>query len=211
MMSRYIQLVCLCCVALFMSACVGTTTSETHFYTLSPPLVVAKSVEQTQSIIGHNEWVSVSVQVPEHFRRPQLVLNTPDGTGVILLEQNRWASAFDDELHDAIISGIHQQFGQHEQWNKAPVYYRLKVSLLQMDTLLNDHVSANFHWSMTQKNKSAQDHPHATMLSCDFRANANISDGVQGAVKATQTIVQDLVNAIIHTIQMQQAGEVVAC
>lgn len=211
-MTRYVQLICLSCLVLFTSACVSHRTTEPHFYTLTQPLSVATNIDQKNMNEGHNEWLSVSVQVPEHFRRPQLVLNTPDSTGVILLEQARWASAFDDELHDAIMSGIHQQLGQGKHKHEAPVYYRLKVSLLQMDTLLNDHVAANFHWSISQKNQSKDDGQAKKMLSCDFHAHTKITGGVQGAVKGSQAIVQDLVNVIVNTIRMQQAtGEVVAC
>jgi uncharacterized protein len=202
-MTRYLRSFCLCSIVVLLSACV--TSAKTQFYTLSKPLSTAS--ENTETIESISQLTSVSVNVPDRLKRPQLVLNTPDGTGVVMLEHDRWVSTFDDELRDAISSGIHQ----HALLNsKQQAHYRINVSLLQMDTLLNDHISANFHWSMINRDKSAND-SNDTKLSCDFNANKNIQDGVSGAVKGTQAIVQELVNAIVERMQKIDAGETAAC
>jgi uncharacterized lipoprotein YmbA len=208
-MTRYLQSFCLCSIVVLLSACV--TSAKTQFYTLSKPLNTSSA--NTETIQSISQLTSISVNVPDRLKRPQLVLNTPDGTGVLMLEHDRWVSTFDDELHDAISSGIHQQILLNNKQSTAQTmqaHYRINVSLLQMDTLLNDHVTANFRWSIVNRDKSANDSSEAK-LSCDFNANKNIQDGVRGAVKGTQAIVQELVNAIVERMQKINAGETAAC
>lgn len=199
-MIRYLRPFYLCCAVVLMSAC--ATSTQPKLYTLSTPL----SNEQTETLQPVlkpvQQWTAVSVQVPDRLKRPQLVLNKKDGTGVVMLEHDRWASAFNDELRDAIISGIHQ----HVIANAASQqpHYRINVTLLQMDTLLDDHITANFRWSMTNTDSKVK-------LSCDFNTSANITDGVSGAVTGTQAIVHGLVKAIVMRMQAVNAGEVGSC
>jgi uncharacterized protein len=208
-MMRYIQSFSLCAIIVLLSAC--ATSTNTQFYTLSKPLnTLSANTETLQTV---SQLTSISVNVPDRLKRPQLVLNTPDGTGLQMLEHDRWVSAFDEELRDAISSGIHQHVllnSKQQTTQTKKTHYGINISLLQMDTLLNDHVSANFRWSIVNREKSANE-SSATKLSCDFNTNKNIQDGVRGAVKGTQAIVQELVNAIVDRMQKINAGETAAC
>lgn len=207
-MTYYLRFFILCCIVTLMAACV--TTTKTQLYTLSKPFKKQITDEYTSMVKAVSQFVLVSTKVPNRLRRPQLVLNTQGGTEVVMLEHERWASAFDDELRDAIVSGIHQALGIDLNLQGNQVYYRIDVSLLAMNTLLNDHVSANFRWTITQQDATSGT-SNKLRLSCDLTSYEPTAEGVQGIVKSTQTIVQVLVNDIVEHMKMMRTDSVADC
>lgn len=207
-MTCYLRFFFLCGIVMLMTAC--ATSTKSTLYTLSKPFETQTISEYTGTVAPVNELVSVLISVPNRLRRPQLVLNTQGGTEVVMLEHNRWASSFDEELHDAVVSGIHQALKAdlNSQTNQA--YYRVDVSLLAIDTLLDDHVQANFRWAITQQ-ESVSKITNTDKLSCDFNSYQSAADGIQGVVKSTQKIVQALVNDIVERMIMMRAGGSVDC
>jgi len=178
-----------------MAAC--TTTQSTHFYTLSAP--VATGADQNYIEVHNANRIEVlPVHVPDRFRRPQLVIHAKNSTHVSMLEHERWISAFDEELTDALKGGIYLP-----QTNNKLHRYVVNVDLLQMTTVLNDAVSAHFQWTIKRLNSQAVD-INAINLTCDFNAQHALDQGIDGAIKGNQAVVQALIAAINVQLQVME-------
>jgi uncharacterized protein len=190
----------------FISSC--ASVHSTNFYTLNKPLSTLANSEETTQSLKNASMIQVSVNVPDGLKRPQIVINHKDGSRILVLEHDRWLSAFDEELKDALTSGIHAS--QKDQSLLANNRYLISVNLLQMDTFIADKVTADFHWKITrQDNASQATNPY--ILNCQFTANQPIKNSVQGAVEGIKAIVQDVINLISQQIQTMDSTPVKDC
>lgn len=199
---RYLLLfTCIC----FVTSC--ATVHPTNFYTLTKPLPVPVQKEQV-STVKHANMVNISVNVPDGLKRPQIVINYKNDSRLILLEHHRWLSAFDEELSDALNSGIHGN--TNIQGLTTTNRYQISVQLLQMDTVLADTVATNFHWKI-KRHSSLDKEPSSNVLVCEFNASKPIDNSVDSAVNAMQAIVQDLVQIISQQIIKMELGQTDKC
>lgn len=177
----------------FMAAC--STTQSTHFYTLSVP-VKTVSAQNTINIHDASQIEVLPVNVPDRFRRPQLLLHLKDSNNISILEHERWISAFDEELTDALKSGIGLPNNNIHQDR-----YVVNVDLLQLSTVLDDFISAQYRWTIKRSNLESA-HTQIFSFTCDFSANYPLGLGIDGAVKGNQALVQALIAAINHHLQL---------
>ena len=95
--------------AMLLGAC---ASPPTLYYTLAAPATVpAVAPSNTAAPL----WIELApLAVPERLARPQLVVRSAgDATRsqVEILEQHRWASSFENEMRDALASGIAARLG----------------------------------------------------------------------------------------------------
>ena len=201
-MMRYLLLfTCIC----FVTSC--ATVHPTNFYTLTKPLPEAARNQQI-STAKHANMINISVDVPDGLKRPQIVINNKNDSSLVLLEHHRWLSAFDEELNDALNSGIHGN--TNIQALASNNRYQISVQLLQMDTVLSDRVATHFQWKIRRHNRD--DKPsNASELVCEFSANKPTDTSVTSAVEAMQAIVQDLTQIISQQIIELESAQTDKC
>jgi uncharacterized lipoprotein YmbA len=178
----------------FLVAC--STTQSTHFYTLSAPIKTVAN-QNTLTIHTTSQIEVLPVNVPDRFRRPQLLVNFKGHNHIAILEHDRWISTFDEELTDALKNGIGLPNNNSNHQDR----YIVNVDLLQMNTVLDDTISAHYRWTIKRSNLEIAD-TQTLNFTCDFSANYPLDRGIAGAVKGNQTLVQDLIAAINQHLQL---------
>ncbi len=204
-MNTLIRYVLLAAYIGFVTSCASVQT--TNFYTLSKPLDTPVNNKPT-SILEHAHSIMILVNVPDGLKRPQIVINKKNNAQLIVLEQHRWLSSFDEELSDALTSGIYSD--AHIQGLATTDRYQIAVNLLQMDTILTDKVAAKFHWKIT-RHISSDKTVDPQLLSCEFGAYKPINNTVESAVTGMQDIVQDLIQIIAQQVTKMESESVNSC
>ena len=192
-----------------MAAC--TTSASTRYYTLSAPAKSATPIAPAASTIAIEV---LPVNVPERLKRPQLVVSAANTTQLKVLEQERWSSAFNDELRDALASGISSQLGALDTTRGGRLanqpLYRIAVVLRQLDAAPGDSVRASFGWTITRVDKAARtgDEP---AISCQSVITKAVANGTDALVQGIQASVADTVNAIAANITRLNANGLAEC
>lgn len=178
-----------------LAACVSTS-APTHFYTLSR-VSDATQVASPQPL----ERVTIDlrpIEVPERLKRSQIVVSSPNSARVNILETERWASALNDELHDAFAAQFHQRFQQVGS-RYAANNYRVQITLDQLTIVPGADVSAEFHWRITNV-FAPTDKPNAVLANCNLSARETIGSSMDSAVQGLQTIVGMVSERIVGNI-----------
>ncbi len=204
-MNTLIRYVLLAAYISFVTSCASVQTA--NFYTLSKSLDTPVNNKPT-SILEHPHSIKILVNVPDGLKRPQIVINKKNNAQLIVLEQHRWLSSFDEELSDALTSGIYSD--AHIQGLATTDRYQIAVNLLQMDTILTDKVAAKFHWKIT-RHISSDKTVDPQLLSCEFGAYKPINNTVESAVTGMQDIVQDLIQIIAQQVTKMESESVNSC
>lgn len=192
-----------------LAAC--ATPVAMRFYTLTnqtqnQPTVVSKA---TPIVIEVRP-----VNIPEYLKRPQLVIATKNTSQLKILEQDRWSSSFNDELHDAFVGGITNQLGaidiSHGGRIANQATYRITIVLQQFNATLGEQVQTNFAWTITRLNtdSSAAD---KSALTCQININKSISRDIDGVVKGLRDAVADATLAISANVSSLNNGEAGKC
>lgn len=190
------------CTAITMLAACVSASPPTRFYTLS-------RVSDTKNPSAGNQVVDPAVtkgisvevrpvEVPERLKRSQIVINANDSARVNVLETERWASALNDELHDAFANQLRQRFQPADTPN-ATNHYRVHITLDQLSIVPSSYVSAAFHWQINHV-QSATDMPSSVVGNCNFTSREAIGNSVDSAVQGLQKIVAEVSQRISGNI-----------
>jgi uncharacterized lipoprotein YmbA len=186
-------------------ALTGCASSPTRFYTLSAPAVPV----QTQNA---RLFIEVSpIALPERLARPQLVVRSSGanaGARVDILEQERWSSPFNNELRDALASGLANRLGATDVSRSGrptdqPVY-RIAIELRQFDAAPGDKVQATYGWSITRSD-------NAKTSACQLTVSEPVAAGIDALVLGVQKTVADAVNAIAANVSTFKSGAAPVC
>ncbi|MDI1362627.1 PqiC family protein [Methylotenera sp.] len=196
-------------LAIALAAC--ATPATVRFYTLS---------NQTQSKpagVSNTTPIAIEVlpvRVPERLKRPQLVITSKSVSQIKILEQDRWSSAFNDELHDAFVSGITNQLGAIDISRGGRVanqpIYRISINLQQFNATLGEQVQTNFVWTITRLNAgtSSGDMPS---LSCQSIISKTVTSDINAVVISLQEAVADVTKAISTNVTSLNTGRNATC
>jgi len=202
-MQRSFTLISLATAAALLSAC---ASAPTRFYTLADTAAPATAVA---SIPGGQTFIEVApVSVPERLARPQIVVRT-DATRVDILEQDRWSAPFNNELRDALASGVANRLGAVDVTRggrpvNQPVY-RIVVELRQLDAVKGGKVDATFGWTITRSDNSSS-------AVCRLAVVEPASGlGVDGVVQGMQRAVGNAADAIAADVTALRAGKTGVC
>jgi uncharacterized lipoprotein YmbA len=195
----------LAAAALWLTAC--SSSPPLRFYSLATSAggaQIAAPVRSTAIFIDVGP-----VGIPERLARPQLVVQS--GGRMDVLEQDRWTSPFNNELHDTLANGIAAQLGavdvKHGGRQAGQPVYRIAVDLRQFDAVSGDRVDAAFGWTVT----SADD---GRAASCQAAYSVPVGmGGTEALVAAMQKTVAMATTAIVATVNDVRAntGAVSGC
>ena len=182
--------------ALLLGAC---ASPPTLYYTLAAPAAVpAVAPSNTAAPL----WIELApLAVPERLARPQLVVRSAgDATRsqVEILEQHRWASSFENEMRDALASGIAARLGALDGTKggrpaAAPVT-RIAVQLRQFDAVDGTRVDASFGWTVRRPDP-------AVALVCQGSLSEPVAGtGIDALAQAAQRLTGNAAAAIARSV-----------
>lgn len=186
----------------------GCASRPTRFYTLqAPPLAATPATAQNARL-----FIEVSpIALPERLARPQLVVRSSGanaGTRVDILEQERWSSPFNNELRDALASGIASRLGATDVSRSGrptdqPVY-RIAIELREFDAAPGDKVQATYGWTITRSD-------NAKTGACQLTVAQPVAAGIDALVLGVQRTVADAADAIAASVGSFKSGAAPAC
>jgi uncharacterized lipoprotein YmbA len=160
MMKRSTSVVIICALASWLTGCASTTQS--HFYTLSPVLKPAAAAAANYSIsVG-------PVTVPAAVDRPQIVVRTGPNE-VSIDEFNRWASPLQSDIARVVAENLVLMLGTPDvtvfpQTTGAGASYRVVISVLRFDSVPGEAATLDAVWSV-RRAKEDQPRTGRTTLS----------------------------------------------
>jgi uncharacterized lipoprotein YmbA len=139
--------------------------------------------------------------MPERFARPQLVVRqkgAAEGPQVDILEEHRWSSSFENELRDALSSGIAGRLGAVDATRggspRGQPVMRIAVQLRQFDAVQGSRVDASFSWSLRRSDQ-------APSLACQLSLSEPVEGGgIDALARGTQRATAKLADAIARSV-----------
>lgn len=198
-MMKHHRAVMILAAALLLSAC--ASSPPVRFYTLATP----QSAEKEHLSPPTNSSILIEIPpttVPERLARPQLVIRT-EGSHVEFLEQERWATPFNIELHEVLANQITQKLGAFDVTRLAysslalpsqQRVYRLATELRQLEAIKGNKVEALFGWTLTQSDNNGA-------LICQISLTKAINQGTDALVQGIQQIVNEAASAMAESIR----------
>ncbi|WP_083444520.1 PqiC family protein [Herbaspirillum rhizosphaerae] len=193
-----------------LAAC---STTPTRFYTLAAAGASGTSAATTKAsaaapATGQTFIEVLPVSVPERLARPQIVVRTDD-TRVDILEQDRWSAPFNNELRDALASGVANRLGAVDVTRGGrpanQLVYRIVVELRQLDAVKGGKVDASFGWTVTRSDNN-------TSTVCRLAVVEPVGGiGIDGVVQGMQRAVANAADAISADVTALRAGKGGAC
>ena len=186
-------------IALVLAAC---ASAPTHFYTLSVPKTTPAPPKSENSPI----FIEIApVTVPERLVRPQLVVNNAgnSGTGVNILEQERWSSPFNSELRDALASGLATRLNAIDVSRsgrlKDQATYRIAIELRDFVAAPGDKVQSTYGWIISRSDD-------ARSSTCQVNISESVGPGIDGLVHGVQRSVAEVTAKIAANLKAFQAN-----
>ncbi len=151
------------------------------------------------------------IAMPERFARPQLVVRQKGagaGPEVDILEQHRWSSSFENELRDALASGIAQRLGAVDATKggraRGQPVARIAVQLRQLDAVESSRVDAGFSWTVRRTEEGPA-------VACQLFVSEPVGGGIDALARGTQRATAQLADAIARSVTAMQANAANAC
>ncbi|HTD02617.1 PqiC family protein [Undibacterium sp.] len=188
------------CLAIVL-VLVGCASAPTHFYTLSVPKT-APTPPKPENLPIFIEIAPVAV--PERLARPQLVVNSSgnSGTGINILEQERWSSPFNSELRDALASGLATRLNAIDVSRsgrlKDQATYRIAIVLRDFVAVPGDKVQSTFGWVISRSDDGRSS-------TCQVNISEPVGPSIDGLVHGVQQSVADVTNKIAANVKAFQA------
>jgi hypothetical protein len=176
--------------ALILTACASQPNS---YYTLTAP--AEKPVIHAQAAPIFIELLAVAV--PERLARPQMVLSQvgDNSAKIVMLEQHRWISSFENELRDGLVSGIVNSIGATDvskiSRQPAQAAWRIAVQLRQFDAIENTRIDAALSWSIRRADA-------ANSSSCQWSGTEPVGQGINSLAQGAQRITHQAALAMAH-------------
>jgi uncharacterized lipoprotein YmbA len=150
------------------------------------------------------------VAMAERLARPQMVISKGAKAGsaeVDLLEQHRWASSFDNELRDALASGIAARLGAIDvtrggRQASAPAW-RIAVQLRQFDAVENAQIDAALSWTVRRSDG-------AFSAACQWSGREQLGAGIPALALGAQRLTGRAAEAIARHVAALNMGDAVA-
>ena len=151
------------------------------------------------------------IAMPERFARPQFVVrkkDTPESPAVDILEQHRWSSSFEDELRDALGSGIASRLGAVDVTKtgrqRGQPATRIAVQLGQFDAIEGKRVDASFTWTVRRTDESPA-------TGCQLSISEPVGAGFDALAQGAQRVTAKLADAIAGSVSAAKANQAPNC
>lgn len=189
----------------------GCASTPDHYYTLAAPATTTAAAVPVSASPMYIELAPIAL--PERLARPQLLVRrqgAESSAQVDLLEQHRWTSSFENELRDALGSGIASRLGAIDVTKGGkptgqPVW-RIAVQVRQFDAVENSRVDADMVWTL----KRADREP---VVTCSWSASEPVgsSSGIDGLAQAAQRVTAMAAANVARTIAALRVDASSAC
>ncbi|WP_395316158.1 membrane integrity-associated transporter subunit PqiC [Variovorax sp. UC74_104] len=190
--------------AALLAVLAGCASKPDNYYTLASPLAVADAAPSTVGGAAPLYIELAPVAVPERFARPQMVVRQPNGSvQVEVLEQHRWASSFENELRDALASGIAGRLGALDvtrggKQGSQPVW-RIAVQLRQFDAVEGGRVDAGFSWTLRRSDE-------ARTVVCQLNLGEAVGGGMDAVAQGAQRVTAAAAAAMARSVSAARAN-----
>jgi uncharacterized lipoprotein YmbA len=178
---------------------------ETKYYTLSVP----SHLREKGTYGGTPDtpiFIDVlPVTVPARLARPQLIISTKgQDPQLVILEQARWSSHFNQELRDAFVGAISEKIGgineSHGSRKAGQPVYRIAVELSQFDATVGGRINARFDWTITHSTQ-------ARGAACYWALSQAAGSNIESLVKGIQNVVTTAAERISQNlIELNRSG-----
>ena len=172
---------------------------ETKYYTLSVP----SDLREKGTYRGTPDtpiFIDVlPVTVPARLARPQLVISTKgQEPQLVILEQARWSSHFNQELRDAFVAAIGEKIGgineSHGSRKAGRPVYHIAVELSQFDAMIGGRINARFDWTITRSTQARRAACYSVISEASGSSIESLVKGIQNVVTtAAERISQNLI------------------
>ena len=185
-------------------ALAGCASKPDSYYTLASPVAAADAAPSTLGSAAPLYIELAPVAVPERFARPQMVVRQPGGSvQVEVLEQHRWASSFENELRDALASGIAGRLGALDvtkggRQTSQPVW-RIAVQLRQFDAVDGGRVDASFSWTLRRSDE-------ARTVVCQLNVGEAVGGGMDAVAHGAQRVTAAAAAAVARSVNAARAS-----
>lgn len=182
----------------------GCASKPDNYYTLASPVAAADAAPSTLGGAAPLYIELAPVAVPERFARPQMVVRQPNGSvQVEVLEQHRWASSFENELRDALASGIAGRLGALDvtkggRQTSQPVW-RIAVQLQQFEAVDGGRVDAGFTWTLRRSDE-------ARTLVCQLNIGEAVGSGMDAVARGAQRVTAAAAAAMARSVDAARAN-----
>ena len=202
--------------ALSMAATVamtGCASQPDRYYTLAATGAGAPAAASQAPQAGSAAPVFIElapVAVPERLARPQLVVQKRGGTAEVqLLEQHRWSSSFENELRDALASGIAARLGAIDvtKGGRQPSQpaWRIAVQLRQFDAVEDTRVDAAFSWTVRRSDSDLS-------ASCQWSISEPVgAAGIDALAQGAQRVTARAAEVIARHVAALQVAPTAGC
>ena len=190
-----------------MSAC--GSAGGPQYYSLAEASPPSAAAAKTSSAPAYIELAPIAM--PERFARPQFVVrkkDTPESPAVDILEQHRWSSSFENELRDALGSGIASRLGAVDVTKtgrqRGQPATRIAVQLGQFDAIEGKRVDASFTWTVRRTDE-------APATGCQLSISEPVGAGFDALAQGAQRVTARLADAIAGSVSAVKANQVPNC
>jgi uncharacterized lipoprotein YmbA len=191
--------------ALALAAC--SATPPTHFYTLMPGEVSARSANAASAPSGATAVTVETIRVPAQVDQPQWVVRIADDT-VAVLEQERWASTLRDELREALLEELivgHGMVDARTVPAPASPPWRIAIDVRRFDSLPGREARIEGSWTITGGAGAR------AASRCEWLWREPAGPGMTGLAEAHRRAVARLADAIAQAVSRAQRAETPAC
>jgi uncharacterized lipoprotein YmbA len=200
-MTRYpTSLAALCLAATVFVA--GCASAPDRYYTLAAPAAPSTAAPATNAQV----FIELApVAVPERLARPQMVVHQAGGQSaeVALLEQHRWSSSFENELRDALSSGVAARLGAIDvtKGGRQPgtPAWRIAVQVRQFDAVDGGRVDADFSWTLRRSDE-------ARTVVCQVKLGEAVGGGMDAVAQGAQRVTAAAAAAMARSVSAAQAN-----
>ncbi|RST56470.1 membrane integrity-associated transporter subunit PqiC [Variovorax sp. MHTC-1] len=188
--------------AMLLAGCASTAP---QYYSLAETAPIAPTAPTARMpAAGSNALLFIElapVAMPERFARPQLVVRQKaaiDGPQVDVLEEHRWSSSFENELRDALGSGIAGRLGAVDATRggspRGQPVVRIAVQLRQFDAVESSRIDAGFSWTLRRRDEGLP-------VACQLALSEPVDGaGIDALARGTQRATAKLADAIARSV-----------
>jgi uncharacterized lipoprotein YmbA len=193
--------------ALAVVLLVGCAGKPTLYYTLADSVLPT----DVAPVVTPQVYIDMApVGVPERLARPQMVVRQQGDANaqVNVLEQHRWASSFDNELRDALASGVARRLGAIDitkggRQATTPAY-RIAVQVRQFDAIESSRIDGGFSWTIRRT-----DETHA--IACQLSISEPVGNGMDALAQGARQLTSRLAEAIAHSLTSPASKSAALC
>ena len=177
----------------------GCASTAPQYYSLADAAPAAGALPAPGAAPAFIELAPVAM--PERFARPQLVVRqkgAAEGPQVDILEEHRWSSSFENELRDALSSGIASRLGAVDATKsgsaRGHAVTRIAVQLRQFDAVQGSRVEAGFSWTVRRREEGPA-------VACQLSLSEPVEGpGIDALARGAQRTTAKLADAIARSV-----------